>query len=314
MTANPSRIGPPTAVEEVERIALIDGDIVAYKAAAMWQGNQDWAFGYKRHVSPEDAAAEARRIAADWQARAGCSSAIVCLSPRDRTTFRHHLVANYKADRPGHERPDLLAAAIAALEASFDHQRLPLLEADDVMGILGTSTSRPNTVVVTIDKDLRGVPCRLLNPDKDEPPAQITEVQANYFWMTQTLTGDPVDGYKGCPRVGPAKAAAILGSSPTDLWAAVYEAFARAGLSFADALLQARLARILRREDYDAERNAIWLWHPQQWERFDLTTAPPVRPAKSDRAVHDELWRPHKAAAAPVDLNAMPPIFTGGPK
>ena len=262
------------------RVALLDGDVIAHRAAAYWAGNADWAFGYKRVVSPEDAAAEAVRIATDWRDRAGCEQAIVCLSPRDRITFRHHLVGDYKAGRPGHERPDLLRAAVDALEAGYDCQRIPLLEADDIMGILGSSQTERGlaSVVVTIDKDLRGVPCMLLNPDKDAPPERITEAQADRFWMMQTLTGDPVDGYKGCPKIGPVKAerilnAALFEDAPPEnllLWAGVLDTYAAAGLSFADALLQARLARILRRDDYDAEHDAIWLWHPQRWERFSL--------------------------------------------
>ena len=38
----------------------------------------------------------------------------------------------------------------------------------------------------------------------------INEKEANYFHMLQTLTGDPTDGYKGCPNIGKVTAEKIL--------------------------------------------------------------------------------------------------------
>ena len=59
-------------------------------------------------------------------------------------------------------------------------------------------------------------------------------------------------------------AAAILEphTSLRDMWSAVVSTFEAKGLTHADALLQARLARILRREDYDRETGEITLWTP----------------------------------------------------
>lgn len=46
------------------------------------------------------------------------------------------------------------------------------------------------------------------------------------------------------------------------MWAAVLRAYAKAGLEFNQAILNARLARILRDGDYNYADNAVRLWEP----------------------------------------------------
>ena len=79
--------------------------------------------------------------------------------------------------------------------------------------------------------------------------------------MLQTLTGDPVDGYKGCPGAGPAKAAKVL-SKAGSMWENVKREYVKAGLTEDHAILQARLARILRFEDWDSANKQPILWTP----------------------------------------------------
>ena len=74
------------------------------------------------------------------------------------------------------------------------------------------------------------------------------------------MVGDVTDSYGGIYGIGPKKAEAILGSRPT--WAAVEQAFIKAGMTRDDAIQQARLARILRASDYDLEKGEIILWNP----------------------------------------------------
>ena len=91
---------------------------------------------------------------------------------------------------------------------------------------------------------------------------EITEKAADYNWLTQTLTGDTADGYKGCPGIGPKAAMSILNKDCS--FNAVLKAFENAGLTYDDALRQARLARILRYEDYNFEHKKVNLWEPKQ--------------------------------------------------
>jgi DNA polymerase-1 len=140
------------------------------------------------------------------------------------------------------------------------------------MGLMLTGTMAGKSVAVSLDKDLATVPGLHCNPAKGSVRA-VTEAAADRLWMTQTLTGDAVDGYGGAPGIGPAKAAkALLGRGSLDaLWRAVVETYRKVGLTEDDALTTARLARILRTGDYDKETEEVLLWHPTTPTRLSLS-------------------------------------------
>jgi DNA polymerase-1 len=75
------------------------------------------------------------------------------------------------------------------------------------------------------------------------------------------LTGDAVDNYKGCPGIGKKKADILLREEGVK-WKTVVDAFAKAGLDEFAALTQARVARILRAEDYNFKNEEVLLWTP----------------------------------------------------
>ena len=118
----------------------------------------------------------------------------------------------------------------------------------------------------SIDKDMRTVPglhfrmCRA-----GEEVVEVSEEEADHTHLMQTLTGDRTDGYPGCPGVGPVSAARILsaefapGETP---WDAVVAAYEKKGLTEADALMNARVARICRVADYDFKKKEVILWNP----------------------------------------------------
>jgi 5'-3' exonuclease len=268
-------------------IALLDGDIIAYQAASVAHKEIDWGDG-DGAVPTSDlpgALETAFKLVNEWTRLAGCKQPLVCFSSRVGANFRKHLEPTYKSGRG--DKPVLYWDVVDAIEQRFDCHRIEGIEADDVMGILGTSNRLGDTVVVSLDKDINTIPCRVFNPAKDRRPRHLQTVTADYAWMTQTLTGDPSDGYKGCPKVGPVGAAKILAESGPQLgsmWPAVVAAFAAKDLTEDDALLQARLARILRRADYDREKGTIALWHLTTPEAFSLNrswTASP-RPSASE--------------------------------
>jgi DNA polymerase-1 len=89
----------------------------------------------------------------------------------------------------------------------------------------------------------------------------VTEEEADYNHLMQTLTGDAVDNYIGCPGIGKVNAKKILDAAD-DKWAAIVKAYEKAGLTEEDALIQARCARILRHTDYDLEKKEVILWSP----------------------------------------------------
>lgn len=142
----------------------------------------------------------------------------------------------------------------------------PDLEGDDVLGILSTSPKiiRGEKVIVSLDKDLKTIP-GLICDMKDFEISEISEAEADYMHMYQTLTGDTADGYSGCPGVGPKNAEKLLADTDgtyQTMWPVVVGQYQKKGLSEEEALIMARVARICRRDDYDFQRKEVILWNP----------------------------------------------------
>lgn len=143
-------------------------------------------------------------------------------------------------------------------EAKWPSYKYPGLEADDVLGIWATRGGI-DPIIVSDDKDLKTIPGKLYRQGELE---EIDPVFADYYWLSQTLTGDTADGYPGCPGIGAVKAEKVLKGCKGTMWEAVVEAYEKAGLTAEDALIQARLARILRASDWDATKKEVILWTP----------------------------------------------------
>ncbi len=176
-------------------------------------------------------------------------------------TFRHTIFPEYKANRKSKRKPLALYAMVEQIGQRYKSESYTGLEGDDVMALLATSKKYPNPVIVSPDKDMRTVPCTLLANDDME---LITKKKADRHWMIQALTGDTTDNYKGIPGCGPVTAEKILGNAKTltDMWDKVVEAYEKKKQTFADAVLTAQLARILRKGDYDFKTQEVTLWTP----------------------------------------------------
>lgn len=228
-------------------LALIDGDEAIYKASVIKGREIDWETGESEACPPtlEEAKDTLVNLIDDWTNQAGCDEALVVLSPLDRRLFRRGILPSYKVGRG--EKPEHFWALEAFVRREFPFKAINGLEADDVMGLL----SGPDTVICSQDKDMKTVPGRLFNPGKGTLGV-ISPVRADWQWMFQTLTGDATDGFKGCPKIGPKKAQALLdrGTSLVAWWPLVRDAFIEKGLTERDAVTQAACARILRPGDY----------------------------------------------------------------
>jgi DNA polymerase-1 len=131
------------------------------------------------------------------------------------------------------------------------------LEADDAMGIY--ATQHPGNIIVSPDKDMKQIPGKLYNLESTQ---NITAEEGGRWHLIQTLAGDQTDGYSGVPGIG-VKRAETLFNKEGYSWATVVKAFTDKGLTEEDALLNARLARILTIEDYDTEQQEPKLWTPE---------------------------------------------------
>lgn len=199
------------------------------------------------------------------------SNVVLCFSDPTRRCFRHDLSDTYKANRNGTRKPLAYKALVQKAMEEWKTIVKPSLEADDVMGII--STRAPGKyVIVSGDKDMQSIPGMFYRTIGSDPKVvTITEAQADRWHMIQTLTGDPVDGYPGVPGVGAVTAAKVVdgaaliigdGSPAYRVWCAVSREFLKKGMTPKDALLQARLARILRASDWDFDKSEVKLWNP----------------------------------------------------
>lgn len=257
-------------------IALIDGDIVVWRASATAEGVRDWGDGDGPvpFVDHDGAAKNAIQITKDWAAAAKCDEIIVYLTPPNN--FRKSLWSEYKANRKGTAKPAAFKTAQDALKHTFRAHQVDGLEADDLMGIEHTATPAKVSVIITLDKDLQTVPGQHFNPIKSMRPFFVSPALADWNWMRQTLMGDRVDGIPGIPGVGPKTAEKIMASAERPglmgLWDVVVAAYESKGLDEDYAVLMARLTRILQSGDYDRGTNEVTLWHPRKAQQMCITS------------------------------------------
>lgn len=180
---------------------------------------------------------------------------ILCFS--DVKNFRKDILDTYKANRKSGRKPLGYWPLVDWVKEHFNCFSLPTLEADDCVGIL--ATTYPLTIAVSGDKDFKTIPGRFYNWLTGEY-TKVTKEQADRFHLYQTLIGDIADNYRGCPGIGPVTANKILDKDCS--WEAVVKTFEDKGLTEQDALVQARIARILRSTEYDMETHTIKLWTP----------------------------------------------------
>jgi 5'-3' exonuclease len=247
---------------------LIDADVLAYNAANNEQRVTDWGDGVVSVVMGELEQGVQRVLdtAEHYLRELKADKYVLCLT--HPVQFRKQMLATYKGNRS--VKPVLVDPIRDQLVEKHKGVRRPLLEGDDVMGIYATHPALipGKKIIVSIDKDMAQIPGTLYNPGK-QTLVDITLEEADHLHMMQTLTGDPTDNYKGCPGIGPVKAEAIL-AMPNDewdteyAWAQVVKTYLAKDLTEDDALLQARMARILRHTDYDFKRKEPILWQPHQ--------------------------------------------------
>jgi len=179
----------------------------------------------------------------------------------DRYTFRHEINPLYKAHRREKRTPLGLGALRDWASDEWNTIHVERLEADDALGIIG-SANPDGAIIVSGDKDFATVPCTWYNFLKDDL-RRVTEEEADFQHLVQTLAGDATDGYFGVPRIGLKTAEKILNKDGVE-WQTVVNTFEKAGMTEEDALLNARMAFILRTGYYDNKTKEITLWTPPQ--------------------------------------------------
>lgn len=266
----------------MKRTLLLDADIIAYKFSfatetAVYFNGAEEAPAVDADLDEAKEAAE--EYIADLMRTLNADAAVVCLTDRGNE-FRKKLYPLYKAHRKA-RKPENLLPLLEHFKTRYTTYLRPTLEADDCMGILATHPTliKGEKIIVSEDKDMQSIPAVIYNPAKDAEPRKVSQLEADLFHLWQTIVGDASDGYPGAPGVGPKskEAQAVLASkSVGEAWSHVLAAFARVpAAKWAGkppisngwtppecAVLQARLARILRASDWDFVKKQPRLWVP----------------------------------------------------
>lgn len=236
---------------EMPDTAILDGDIIVYKAAA-WAESRD---------ADLDALKERLKFDLNFWTPEPCTRQLVAFSCTTKDNYRTKFWPEYKANRKGKPRPKYLAVARDIVSNRSTVVYRDSLEADDLVGI-GMSSGL--MVGVSQDKDLRTCPGWFWNPDKMCFPELISQEQADRAFFTQWLMGDSTDNIPGIPGIGIKKAEKILeGHAYENLVAICLQAYEDKGLDEEYTLAQARLVRILRDGEYDKETGEPKLWEPR---------------------------------------------------
>jgi DNA polymerase-1 len=239
---------------------LIDADILACQYAYVYEASRRWDADDDFDIDDASWAVAGFDSAVERMVREmGADNAVLCFTGRDN--FRYSVLPTYKSNRKGKPKPVLLDPLIEHAWEVWDCKTVDCLEADDVMGIMATRAPG-RYAMATIDKDLRQIPGIHYNWKK-ERVVDVSQRHADYWFYFQVLTGDSTDGYAGCPGIGVRRAERVLEDADPDPWARVVAAFESRGLTEEDALVQARVARILRVEDYNFAEAQPILWSPE---------------------------------------------------
>ena len=255
------------STKQKEKIGLIDADILAYKCSAVNEIRVDWDQdkNFSQYAKDIQLAYNAMDSQIGrWMTQLKLTSVVICLT--DKNNFRKKILESYKENRRGLTKPLQLQALKDYLSEKYESYIRPDLEADDILGILSTHpTLYPGEkIIISSDKDLTQIPGMYFNPDKDTKARLITKEEGDYFHYMQTLQGDPADGYKGAPGIGPKKATFILANDHGTPWEQIVSAFETKGLTESDALVQAQVARICQYQNYDYNKAEVIPWTPEE--------------------------------------------------
>jgi len=246
---------------------LIDADFIVYKSCAAAESEVDFGNDVILVTSNfSDAYSATRRELTKIQNKFGSFSSII-LFFSDSTNFRKKILAEYKGHR-NRKKPCGYKRVINALRKEYKVIIKPSLEADDAMGVY--ATKYPGNVIVSPDKDMRQIPGQLYNFDET---FTVSKEDGARWHLIQTLAGDQTDGYGGVSGIGVKRAEALFKEKGYS-WKTVVETFVEKGSTEEEALVNARLARILTADDYDFKEQKPILWSPASNYRVDSGARP----------------------------------------
>ena len=250
---------------------LIDADFIVYKSCAAAETEIDWGDDVIMVTSKfSDAMQAVTREISKIKQKFMWDVPEVILFFSDSVNFRKEILPEYKGHR-NRKKPCGYKRVINSLKNTHEVIIMPTLEADDAMGIY--ATKNPGNIICSPDKDMRQIPGKLYNM---EEITLISDTDGPKWHLVQSCSGDQTDGYSGCPGIGVKRATTIFEDKGYS-WKTVINTFKEKELTEDDALLNARLARILTVKDYDFKRNKPIPWTPRADYEINTGTGSKVK-------------------------------------
>ena len=249
------------------RTVLVDADVLVHRASVAAQSGIDWGDGVWSMYGDECIGKQVLdREFATISTRFPQAEVVACLSDRGGN-WRKVLESTYKANRTA---PKPLVYGTLVDYVRVAHRPCVWwddMEADDVMGVLATGKKAQGALILSPDKDLDQIPCHhLKSPRAEDDVYSIGPKTADMNHLVQALAGDSTDGVPGCPGAGPKTAARMLAPylegemDASQAWQTVVSAYRKKGLGEKEAVLPARLVRVLR--EGEVVDGAPVLWGP----------------------------------------------------
>lgn len=186
-------------------IALVDGDIIAYRNAAV-----------VKEDSVEYALIGCDRMMQDILAATEADEYLVYLSGSNN--FRYQINPDYKANRKDIVKPPHLQACRDFLCNEWNAKVVHGYEADDALGIQQDKKGNEygfDTVICTIDKDLLQVPGYHYN-FVNKTFKTVSQIEGIRHFYAQMLIGDKSDNIVGVDGLGVVKSGKILNPLQTE--------------------------------------------------------------------------------------------------
>ena len=242
---------------------LIDADYIVYKSCAAAETEIDFGDDVILVTSNfSDAYGATKRELTKLQDQFGSFTSLI-LFFSDTVNFRKKIMPEYKGHR-NRKKPCGYKRVINQLKTEYEVIIMPELEADDSMGIY--ATQNPGNIIVSPDKDMKQIPGKLYNLDEQ---FTVSKESGAAWHLIQTLSGDQTDGYGGVPGLGVKRSEALFNKEGYT-WETVVKAFKDKDLTEEDALVNARLARILTVDDYDFKNKRPKFWTPSANYKIDV--------------------------------------------
>jgi len=206
----------------MQRTLIVDGDIVLFQIGRVTEDITDFGDQVMESYDLDSAVRLINNELDNISNKTGYKRDEIVFSISSDTNFRKNHFPTYKGNRKNIRKPLGLKAMRKYMLAEAEKYQTVMiedLEADDVMGMYGTvpeGLDDNDYAIYSQDKDLFTIPCKqwCFKKNKFIYP---TPDESTKFLYTQVLTGDAVDGYKGCPKIGKIKAAKALKDCTNEL-------------------------------------------------------------------------------------------------